>query len=149
MRITAEHADIWHGFGDVETMQELSGVLDDWCETRSAGTCEIERSTSIRQENVDDVGALVEPASRTSSSRPTGRTTTSACYDVLAWRESFRRVFLAATRADRPARVAGHLPPVLEDDVRADVPGRRPERPDGLPGRGGELDDLPGGCSRA
>ena len=80
LRITAEHADIWHGFGDVETMQELSGVLDDWCEKVGRDPAEIERSTSIRRRTSTTSTRSSRPASRTSSSRPTGRTTTSACY---------------------------------------------------------------------
>ena len=31
LRLVAEHADIWHGFGDVETIRRLGGVLDGWC----------------------------------------------------------------------------------------------------------------------
>ena len=60
LRITAEHADIWHSFGDVETMRELNGVLDDWCEKVGRDPAEIERSTSIGEENADDIDALVE-----------------------------------------------------------------------------------------
>ena len=60
LRITAEHADIWHGFGDVETMRRLGGVLDDWCENVGRAPSEIERSTSVRAENAGDLDALVE-----------------------------------------------------------------------------------------
>ena len=31
LRIVAEHADIWHSFGDPETLKRQVGVLDDWC----------------------------------------------------------------------------------------------------------------------
>ena len=60
LRITAEHADIWHGFGDVETMRHLNGVLDDWCEKVGRDPAEIERSTSIGETNVDEIDALVD-----------------------------------------------------------------------------------------
>ena len=31
LRITAEHADIWHGFGPLDRFRHKSEVLDDWC----------------------------------------------------------------------------------------------------------------------
>ena len=31
LRIVAQHADIWHGFGDAETIAHKHRVLDDWC----------------------------------------------------------------------------------------------------------------------
>ncbi len=99
LRITAEHADIWHGFGDVETMRDLSGVLDDWCEKVGRDPAEIERSTSIRQENVDDIDALVEVGiTHLIVSADGPDYDLGLLNDVLAWREA-----LAATRAGRPA----------------------------------------------
>jgi hypothetical protein len=41
-------------------MRRLSGVLDDWCEKVGRNPAEIERSTSIRPENVDGVDEYVE-----------------------------------------------------------------------------------------
>lgn len=49
MRIAAEHADIWHGFGDVETMRHKNAVLDDWCGRFGRDPAEIERSASVRE----------------------------------------------------------------------------------------------------
>jgi probable F420-dependent oxidoreductase len=60
LRITAEHADIWHGFGDVETMRHLGGVLDDWCEKVGRDPAEIERSTSITEQNLDQIDGYVD-----------------------------------------------------------------------------------------
>jgi probable F420-dependent oxidoreductase len=88
LRITAEHADIWHGFGDVETMRELCGVLDDWCEKVGRDPTEIERSTSIRPENADDIDALVEVGCThliVSADGPDYDL--GFLHEVLAWRE--------------------------------------------------------------
>ncbi len=60
LRLVAEHADGWHGFGPPAEMRRLSGVLDDWCEKVGRDPAEIERSTSIRPENVDGVDEYVE-----------------------------------------------------------------------------------------
>jgi len=46
LRMVARHADIWHGFGDVETMRHKSGVLDRWCAEEGRDPGEIVRSTS-------------------------------------------------------------------------------------------------------
>ncbi len=47
LRIVAEHADIWHSFGDPETMKRKSEVLDDWCAQVGRDPAEIQRSTTI------------------------------------------------------------------------------------------------------
>jgi probable F420-dependent oxidoreductase len=47
LRIVAEHADIWHSFGDAMTMRRKSEVLDDWCARVGRNPAEIQRSTTI------------------------------------------------------------------------------------------------------
>lgn len=47
LRICAKHADIWHFFGDVETMKRKSDILDDWCVKIGRDPSEIARSTSV------------------------------------------------------------------------------------------------------
>jgi probable F420-dependent oxidoreductase len=47
LRITAEHADIWHGFGDAGVMRHKNSVLDGWCRKLGRDPAEIERSTGI------------------------------------------------------------------------------------------------------
>lgn len=47
LRIVAQHADIWHGFGDPKRAAHLSGVLDDWCSKVGRNPAEIERSIMV------------------------------------------------------------------------------------------------------
>jgi probable F420-dependent oxidoreductase len=47
LRIVAEHADVWHGFGGVETMKHKSQVLDEWCAKVGRDPAEIQRSTTV------------------------------------------------------------------------------------------------------
>ncbi len=44
LRIVAEHADIWHGFGDADTLTHKNAVLDDWCGRIGRDPGEIERA---------------------------------------------------------------------------------------------------------
>jgi probable F420-dependent oxidoreductase len=47
LRIVAEHADVWHAFGDSDTMRRKSAILDDWCAKVGRDPAEIERSTTV------------------------------------------------------------------------------------------------------
>jgi len=49
LRLVAEHATIWHGFGDVDTLAHKNRVLDDWCAELGRDPGEIERSTGSRE----------------------------------------------------------------------------------------------------
>jgi probable F420-dependent oxidoreductase len=52
LRIVAQHADIWHSFADVETLERKLGILREWCEKVGRDFSEIEISTGVR--GVDD-----------------------------------------------------------------------------------------------
>ena len=47
LRIVAEHADIWHGFGDADTVAHKHAVLDQWCARAGRDPLEIERSAGV------------------------------------------------------------------------------------------------------
>jgi probable F420-dependent oxidoreductase len=48
LRLTAQHAQIWHGFGPAETFKHKSAILDEWCAQLGRNPQEIERSVSPR-----------------------------------------------------------------------------------------------------
>jgi probable F420-dependent oxidoreductase len=48
LRLVAQHAKIWHAFGDVETIAHKGGVLDDWCEKVGRDPSDLIRSTTLR-----------------------------------------------------------------------------------------------------
>jgi probable F420-dependent oxidoreductase len=60
LRIVAEHAHIWHGFGDPEQAGRKSRILDDWCDKVGRDREEIERSTTIRPSQIQDADRYVE-----------------------------------------------------------------------------------------
>lgn len=49
LRITAEHADIWHGMGPPEAIRRKCAILDRWCAEVGRDPAAIERSTSGRR----------------------------------------------------------------------------------------------------
>jgi probable F420-dependent oxidoreductase len=50
LRIVAEHADIWHSFGDLETFTRKTQILDEWCRKAGRDPAEIERSVGVPAE---------------------------------------------------------------------------------------------------
>jgi probable F420-dependent oxidoreductase len=51
LRIVAEHADIWNGFGPAAEYGRKNGILDEWCERAGRDPAEIERSVLIDPED--------------------------------------------------------------------------------------------------
>ncbi len=111
LRIVAEHADVWHGFGDPETIRHKNLVLDRWCRRLGRDPLTIERAAGVAfqasrrgtQRGLDWAGhadrlhavgvrlfqlALCEPPYDLDQVR-----------DLLAWRDERNRVDRAA--ADR------------------------------------------------
>jgi probable F420-dependent oxidoreductase len=61
LRITAQHADIWNGFGDPERAAHKCAVLDDWCRRVGRDPAEIERSIGgIREEALPYLDGYLE-----------------------------------------------------------------------------------------
>jgi len=60
LRIVAEHAHIWNGFGDPQEAGRKSGILDDWCEKVGRDPKGIERSILMRPDRIGDLDAYVE-----------------------------------------------------------------------------------------
>lgn len=56
LRLTARHADIWHGFGDPDTVRRKHEVLDRWCAEVGRDPAEIERSVGVEGEQLEAVG---------------------------------------------------------------------------------------------
>jgi probable F420-dependent oxidoreductase len=61
LRITAEHADIWHGFGDPEVIAHKNQVLDEWCAKVGRDPEAIERSCGASpNQDPDHAASLLE-----------------------------------------------------------------------------------------
>ncbi len=50
LKLTAQYADLWNGFGPPETWARKSGILDDWCAEVGRNPDEIERTVTVDRE---------------------------------------------------------------------------------------------------
>jgi probable F420-dependent oxidoreductase len=88
LRYTAEHADIWHGFGNVDTIAHKHRVLDDWCRQIGRDPAEIERSAGVRDGSVAVAEALHAAGTRLFTLGLGGpRYDLGRLRDLLAWRD--------------------------------------------------------------
>ena len=47
LRLVAEHADIWNGFGPIEKFERKNRILDGWCERVGRDPASVERSVLL------------------------------------------------------------------------------------------------------
>jgi probable F420-dependent oxidoreductase len=52
LKLTAQYASLWNGFGPPEKWQRKNGILTEWCEKIGRNPAEIERTVSIETEDV-------------------------------------------------------------------------------------------------
>jgi alkanesulfonate monooxygenase SsuD/methylene tetrahydromethanopterin reductase-like flavin-dependent oxidoreductase (luciferase family) len=60
LRLVAEHADMWNGFGPPDAWARRSGVLDEWCAKVGRDPSAIERTVLMQPDDVRDAPAFVE-----------------------------------------------------------------------------------------
>ncbi len=60
LRITAQYADAWNGFGGVDNWKHKNAVLDDWCQKLGRDPRAIERTASIGTEDLRNLDALAD-----------------------------------------------------------------------------------------
>jgi probable F420-dependent oxidoreductase len=65
LRLVAQHADIWHTFGDLATFEHKSSVLNQWCTEVGRDPNEIERSIGVPRGRPKEVaGPFVDAGAR-------------------------------------------------------------------------------------
>ena len=64
LRLVARHADIWHSFGDVETLVRKVGVLAERCAEVGRDPGEIEVSTAVQGGDTDAAQQLYDAGAR-------------------------------------------------------------------------------------
>lgn len=64
LRIVAQHADLWNGFGPAPVYARKNRVLDAWCQQVGRDPGAIERTVVVRQGDLDDLDALIAAGAR-------------------------------------------------------------------------------------
>jgi probable F420-dependent oxidoreductase len=59
LKLTAQYADLWHGFGPPETYRHKNEVLNSWCREVGRDPAAIERVTATYADRFDQLGAFV------------------------------------------------------------------------------------------
>jgi len=54
LRIVAEHADVWHTFGDLETIARKTAILDEWGTKVGRDASIIDRSIGVKPPQIDE-----------------------------------------------------------------------------------------------
>jgi len=60
LRLVAQHADMWNGYGDAATIRAKNQVIDRWCEEIGRDPREIERTVWIERADPEAMAALAE-----------------------------------------------------------------------------------------
>lgn len=60
LRIVAEHADMWNGFGPLEAWSRRSRILDEWCERVGRDPATIERTVLLSTRDIEQTEAFLE-----------------------------------------------------------------------------------------
>jgi probable F420-dependent oxidoreductase len=89
LRYTAEHADIWHGFGGADVITHKNGVLDKWCAEIGRDPEEIERSCGANPRKPESGDGFLEAGASFITLGFDGRDNydLSPLAEWLAWRD--------------------------------------------------------------
>ncbi len=60
LRLTAQHAKLWNGFGPPERFRHKNQVLDEWCDKLGRAPSEIERTATVNRGDLDNLQAFVD-----------------------------------------------------------------------------------------
>jgi probable F420-dependent oxidoreductase len=90
LRYTAEHADIWHGFGNADTITHKCEVLDRWCAEVGRDPAEIVRSTKVERPPAEVADGLLKAGIRLFTISASGpRYDLGLARDWIAWRDDY------------------------------------------------------------
>jgi probable F420-dependent oxidoreductase len=93
LRYTAEHADLWHGFGQAEIIRHKNRVLDDWCHQVGRDPSSIERSCGANVRRPESGDAFLAAGANLITLGLDGRSgfDLEPVADWLAWRDEKNR----------------------------------------------------------
>jgi probable F420-dependent oxidoreductase len=92
LKITAQYADMWHGFGDPQVIGHKMEVLDNWCSEVGRDPSEIERGCGTQKDDSDETRNAYVRAGATHLILGMGEPwDLQAVEKLLQWRNSYNR----------------------------------------------------------
>ncbi|GCE12196.1 LLM class F420-dependent oxidoreductase [Tengunoibacter tsumagoiensis] len=92
LRLTAQYADMWHGFGNPEELKHKLEVLDNWCKEVGRNPNEIERTAGTNKDDSDQTRDAIVEAGITHLILGIGAPWDFAAVEKLVkWRDSHAR----------------------------------------------------------
>ncbi len=91
LRITAQHADLWNGFGDAQAWGRKNRILDEWCARVGRDPKQIERTAAIGLEGLDGLDRLVEVGATHIICRLRAPFDTAPIERLISWRDGKNR----------------------------------------------------------
>jgi probable F420-dependent oxidoreductase len=89
LRIVARHADIWHSFADVPTLERKLEVLRSWCDEVGRDAGDIEISNELKGRSTEEADALLDRGVTLFTVGITGpEYDLESVRDWIAWRDS-------------------------------------------------------------
>ncbi|MGV9883856.1 LLM class F420-dependent oxidoreductase [Streptomyces sp. NPDC003006] len=119
LRLAAQYADIWHGFGDAKELAYRHSVLDAWCAEIGRDPGEIERSTRVFRRSPEEVGqGLLDVGTRfIQLVAPAPKFDPAPVKDWLDFRDDMNK----RTVSQRPGTAASGRPLHKEPDARESI----------------------------
>ncbi len=90
LRITAQHADLWNGFGPPEAWGRKNRILDDWCTRVGRDPSAIERTVAIGTEDLGQLDEFVAAGATHVICRLATPFDLGPIEQLLAWRDRAR-----------------------------------------------------------
>jgi probable F420-dependent oxidoreductase len=88
LKLTAQYATMWNGFGPAETYARKNAILTDWCHQVGRNPADIERTVSLGPDQLDTLDDLAA-AGATHFIMMTGHPySQSAIEQLVAWRDA-------------------------------------------------------------
>ncbi|MFN8525435.1 MAG: LLM class F420-dependent oxidoreductase [Chloroflexota bacterium] len=87
LRITAQHADMWHAFGSADAWSRKNKILDEWCAKVGRDPRAIERSASISSADPGQLDQMVKAGATHLIYALQTPWNTRAVEQILAWRD--------------------------------------------------------------
>ena len=89
LRLVARHADIWHGFGDAETITHKHQILDEWCAQENRDPAQITRSVTANGDPAELAQPYYDAGTRLFVTNQSGPDyDVSVLTEWLSWRDS-------------------------------------------------------------